>query len=78
LFIVDVSDPAFRSQLAVTQSVMKEIGGEKIPNRLILNKIDKLTTEELEELHREFPDGILISAHNPEDVAFLRKKIFSI
>jgi len=75
LFTVDASDPAFRSQLAVTQSVLEEIGGEKIPNRLILNKIDKLTTGELEELHCEFPDGIFISAHNPEDVATLRKKI---
>ena len=75
LFTVDASDPAFRSQLAVTQSVLEEIGGEKIPSRLILNKIDKLTTGELEELHREFPDGIFISAHNPGDVATLRKKI---
>jgi GTP-binding protein HflX len=54
---------------------MKEIGGEKIPSLLILNKIDKLTTGELEELRREFPDGIFISARNSEDVAFLRKKI---
>ncbi len=75
LFTVDASDPAFRSQLAVTQSVLKEIGGEKISNRLILNKIDKLTTKELEELQLEFPDGIFISAHNPEDVSTLRKKI---
>ncbi len=75
LFTVDASDPAFRSQLTVTQSVLEEIGGEKIPSRLILNKIDKLTTGELEELHREFPDGIFISAHNPGDVATLRKKI---
>ena len=75
LFTVDASDPAFRSQLAVTQSVLEEIGGEKIPSRLILNKIDKLTIGELEELHCEFPDGIFISAHNPEDVATLRKKI---
>ena len=50
LYIVDVSDPAFRSQLSVTRSVLKEIGGEKIPNRLIMNKIDKLTTQELETL----------------------------
>jgi GTP-binding protein HflX len=75
LFTVDASDPAFRSQLAVTQSVLREIGGEKIPSRLIMNKIDKLTTGELEALRCEFPDGIFISAHNPEDVAFLRKKI---
>ncbi|MDO9265174.1 MAG: GTPase HflX, partial [Desulfosalsimonadaceae bacterium] len=75
LFTVDVSDPAFRSQLGVTQSVIKEIGGEEIPRLLILNKIDKLTTGELEALHREFPEGIFISAHNAEDVAFLRGKI---
>ena len=75
LFTVDVSDPDFRSQLAVTQSVLKEIGGEKIPSLLILNKIDKRTTGELEALHREFPEGIFISAHNAEDVAFLRNKI---
>jgi len=77
LFIVDASDPAFRSQLAVTHSVLKEIGGEDIPGRLILNKIDKLTPEELEELYSEFPDGILISAHNPDDIATLRKKILN-
>jgi len=75
LFTVDASDPAFRSQLAVTQSVLEEIGGEKIPHRLILNKIDKLTTEELETLNQEFPDGIFISAHNTEDVATLRQQI---
>lgn len=75
LFIIDASDPAFRSQLTVTHSVLKEIGGEKIPNLLILNKIDKLTTGELEALYLEFPDGIFISAHTPEDVAILRKKI---
>ncbi len=75
LVTVDASDMDFRSQLAVTQSVMKEIGGEKIPIRLILNKIDKLTTGEMEVLRHEFPDAIFISAHNPEDIAFLRKKI---
>ena len=75
LFTVDASDPSFRSQLTVTQSVLKEIGGEKIPSRLVLNKIDKLTKGEREALHHEFPDAIFISAHAPGDVAFLRKKI---
>ena len=75
LFTVDASDAAFRSQLEVTQSVLKEIGGEKIPKRLILNKIDKLTVEELESLRGEFPDGIFVSAHDAEDVARLRGNI---
>ncbi|MBU1168816.1 MAG: GTPase HflX [Proteobacteria bacterium] len=78
LFTVDVSDPAFRSQLAVTKKVLKEIGGETIPSRLILNKIDKLSPDELEKLKPEFPEGIFISAHNPEDVETLRIKILHV
>ncbi|WP_300668040.1 GTPase HflX [Desulfoluna sp.] len=77
LFTVDASDPAFRSQLAVTQSVLSEIGGEKIPSRLILNKIDKLTADALEALQGEFPDALFVSAHNSEDVAALRDKILA-
>jgi GTPase len=75
LFTVDASDPAFRSQLAVTESVLKEIGSENIPRRIVLNKIDKLTTDELDELHLEFPHAIFLSAHNPKDITKLRKAI---
>ncbi|MBI5897521.1 MAG: GTPase HflX [Desulfobacterales bacterium] len=75
LFTVDASDPDFRSQLAVTQAVLKDIGGEKIPSWLILNKIDKLTSAEVEALQQEFPDAILICAHNPEDIETLRNKM---
>jgi GTP-binding protein HflX len=75
LYIVDVADPAFRSQLAVTKEVIKEIGGEKIPWFLIMNKSDKLTKPDLETLRLEFPDGLFISAHNDGDIAMLRAKI---
>ncbi|MBI5550980.1 MAG: GTPase HflX [Desulfobacterales bacterium] len=78
LFTVDASDPDFRSQLAVTQAVLKDIGGEKIPGWLLLNKIDKLTSAELEALQHEFPDAILICAHNPEHIATLRNKILQL
>jgi GTPase len=75
LYVVDIADPAFRSQLTVTREVIKEIGGEKIPGMLIMNKSDKLTKSELETLRCEFPDGLFISAHNIDDVAMLRAKI---
>lgn len=75
LYIVDASDPAFRSQLNVTREVIKEIGGEKIPCFLIMNKVDKLEVSELETLRCEFPDGVFMSAHNLDDIAILRKKI---
>lgn len=75
LFTVDASDPAFRSQLAVTQEVLIDIGGKAIDSFLVLNKVDKLTKAELETLQREFPDAVFISAHNTDDVARLRKTI---
>ncbi len=75
LYIVDVADPAFRSQLEVTKEVIKEIGGENIPWFLIMNKSDKLTKPDLETLRCEFPDGLFISAHNMDDIAMLRTKI---
>ncbi len=75
LYVVDVSDLAFRSQLAVTREVIREIGGEKIPGILIMNKSDKLTETELETLRCEFVDGVFISAHNMDDITVLRRKI---
>jgi GTPase len=75
LFTVDASDPAFRSQFAVTEQVLGEIGANEIPRRLVLNKIDKISPEELEKLKLEFPEGIFISAHDPADVKSIRGSI---
>lgn len=76
LFIVDASDPAFRSQLEVTQTVLGEIGAEQIPSRLVLNKIDRLTDPlERKALSLEFPRAIQMSALDKDDVKKLREII---
>ncbi len=75
LFVVDASDSAFRAQLAVTHEVLKELGTEEIPSRLVLNKIDKLTPEELEKLKEEFPDALPLSAKSPDDVKALHQTL---
>ncbi|MBV2169741.1 MAG: GTPase HflX [Bdellovibrio sp.] len=72
LYVVDSSDPTFHSQLAVTRSVLAEVGAGEIESLLVLNKVDRLNPEELESLKNEFPDAIFMSSHNPEDVASLR------
>jgi GTP-binding protein HflX len=77
LYLADASDPTFRSQLEVTRTVLGEIGAGEVPNKLLLNKADRLTEEEREALALEFPDAILLSAKNPEDVAALRKTIIA-
>lgn len=75
LYIVDASDPTFRSQLEVTQKVLAEVGAADVPSRLVLNKIDRLEKTDVAMLNREYPDAILLSAVNPDDVSQLRLKL---
>jgi GTPase len=74
-YVVDAADPTFREQLAVTKTVLTEIGVVETPSRLVLNKKDRLTPEQCEELAREFPDAILISTRDTNDIAMLRDNL---
>jgi GTP-binding protein HflX len=75
LHVVDAADPGFREQLDVTRDVLREIGAEQVPSRLVMNKIDQLTPEALAELQVELPDAWFISAKAPEHVSGVRSKI---
>jgi GTPase len=77
LYVVDSSDPSFRSQLEVTQSVLKEVGATEVPHLLVLNKRDNLSAEEHEALVKEFPEAFMLSTRNAEDLQTLRAKILS-
>lgn len=72
LYVVDVADPTFRSQLEVTRSVLNEVGAGGIDNILILNKVDKVPEEALTALRAEFPEALFMSSINEEHVANLR------
>ncbi|HEY8269466.1 MAG TPA: GTPase HflX [Pseudobdellovibrionaceae bacterium] len=77
LYVVDSSDPTFRSQLEVTRSVLNEVGAGEIQSLLVLNKVDRLSAEELASLKAEFPKAVFLSARSPEDVAALRLQLIS-
>lgn len=77
LFVTDASDPAFRSQLEVTQTVLGEVGADEIPSLLVLNKRDRLSEDQMAELKKEFPDCVMISTRNKDDLKMLRDKIMS-
>lgn len=74
LYVVDSSDPSFRSQLQTTKDVLAEVGATDVPSMLVLNKSDKLTAEEKLSRQREFPDAILMSTKDPLDLEMLRQK----
>jgi GTP-binding protein HflX len=75
LYVADASDPTFRGQLAVTHSVLAEIGAEAVPSRLLLNKVDRLDEPARVALAAEFPEALLLSAKRPADVARLREAL---
>src|SRR6195256_841535 len=77
LFVVDASDPSYESQLEVSRSVLREIGADIVPSRLLLNKIDRVGEPEREALREKHPDAILLSARLSEDVAALRESIIA-
>lgn len=75
LFVVDASDPMYESQLEVTRAVLREIGAETVPSRLLLNKIDRLGGADRAALGTRHPDAIQLSATSAADVAALRETI---
>ncbi len=77
LFVVDSSDPSFRSQLEVTRSVLAEVGATDVPSLLVLNKRDRLSREENQALQNEFPEAISISTRDKADLESLRTRILS-
>lgn len=75
LYVVDASDPSFRSQLEVTRTVLAEVGVSEIPSLLVLNKKDRLSPEEYASLKNEFPEALFLSTIDKQDVADFRLKI---
>jgi GTP-binding protein HflX len=77
LFVVDASDPTYEAQLEVSRSVLREIGAQSVPSRLLLNKIDRVSETERAALILRHPDAILLSSQSPADVAALRETIIA-
>ncbi len=77
LHIVDAADLSWESHFEVTTEVLAEIGAAEVPTRLVMNKIDRLTPEQLGALRARVPDAWFISAHDRRDVAGVRERIIS-
>jgi len=75
LHLVDAADPAFRDQIQVTREVLQSIGAGEGPGLMVLNKADRLSDEQREKLHEEFPEALVMSARSPDDVRALHQRI---
>ena len=72
--VVDVSHPACGTQISAVRRILGELGYEKIPELLVFNKIDRMTSEDL------LPDtgtheAIMISALKRQGIESLLERI---
>jgi len=75
LYVVDAADRNFRSQLAVVREVLGDIGADKTPYLLILNKADCLSEWQKQVLRAEYPDAVLTSTRSPEDMRVISERL---
>lgn len=75
LYMVDASDPSFRTQLETVEEALREVGVKNTPVLLVLNKIDLVEPARQKLLKREFPEAFFFSALDPASVAKLREFI---
>ena len=75
LHVVDAADAALSDHIAVTTTVLGEIGADVVPTWLVLNKIDRVDEAGRAALADRYPNALQLSAKSPADVAELRDKL---
>lgn len=68
LHVADASHPRFRDQIRTTDDILAELSTRASRTQLLLNKADCLTPEERRELSEEFPDALIVSSRDGNDV----------
>lgn len=70
--VVDGSHPDPEAQINAVRDVFQEIDALKVPELIVVNKIDSTDPDVLARLRRVQPDAIFVSAHTGEGIDTLR------
>ncbi|MGN9776681.1 GTPase HflX [Micromonospora sp. H33] len=73
--VVDGTHPDPEEQVRAVREVLAEVGADRLPELLVVNKADAADEETLLRLKRLWPEAILVSAHTGRGVENLRAAI---
>ena len=75
LHVVDGAHPDPEGQVSAVREVLAEVGADRIPELLVINKVDAADEETLLRLKRTWPDAVFVSAHTGSGIDELRGAI---
>jgi GTPase len=67
--VVDGAHPDPEGQVSAVREVLGEVGADKIPELLVVNKVDAADEESLLRLKRTWPDAVFVSARTGAGIA---------
>ncbi|GAB1693821.1 GTPase HflX [Krasilnikovia sp. M28-CT-15] len=73
--VVDGADPDPEGQVVAVREVLSEVGADRIPELLVVNKVDAADEEALLRLKRIWPDAVFVSARTGVGIEDLRAAI---
>ncbi len=75
LHVVDGAHPDPEGQVSAVREVLAEVGADRIPELLVVNKVDAADEETLLRLKRTWPDAVFVSARSGLGIDELREAI---
>jgi GTP-binding protein HflX len=76
LHIIDASSCDIKRLTESVNSVLKELKLSENPTLLVLNKIDKLSPQQIDDLKVQYPEAVFISALEKTNLDILKEKIY--
>ncbi|MGC5017721.1 GTPase HflX [Micromonospora sp. DT47] len=73
--VVDGTHPDPEGQVRAVREVLSEVGADRLPELLVVNKTDAADEETLLRLKRLWPDAVFVSAHKGRGLDGLRQAI---
>ncbi len=78
LHVVDLSHPAWQSQIRSVMTILGDMPITPGPILLAFNKLDQVNSEELERAKDEFPQAVFVSAHERTGLDTLRHRLINL
>jgi GTPase len=73
--VVDGAHPDPEGQVSAVREVLGEVGADRIPELLVINKVDAAGEETLLRLKRTWPDAVFVSARSGAGIGELQAAI---